>query len=165
VAALFILGWQEWVALPELGVPAIKVKVDTGARTSALHAFTIEPYGSASAPMVRFGVLPVRRRNDIRIFCTAPVTDRREVASSNGERELRYVIVTSIEIGERVWPIEISLTDRETMTYRMLLGRHALPEDTLIDPRAAFRQPRLSYKSYRRLRRNSATVAAQRMKR
>jgi ribosomal protein S6--L-glutamate ligase len=163
VSAPFILGWQEWVALPELGVPAIKVKVDTGARTSALHAFTIETYGPASAPMVRFGVLPVRRRNDIRIFCTAPVTDRREVASSNGERELRYVIVTSIEIGDLVWPIEISLTDRETMTYRMLLGRQALSQDILIDPRAAFRQPRLSYKAYRRLR-NSALEDVQQMK-
>ena len=89
-AAPFIVGWQEWVALPELGLPAIKAKIDTGARTSALHAFLIEPFGPASQPMVRFGIHPIPGRLDVEVFCSAPVVDRREVTSSNGERETRY---------------------------------------------------------------------------
>jgi ribosomal protein S6--L-glutamate ligase len=90
--ATFILGWEEWVALPNLGLPSIKAKVDTGARTSALHASLIEPFGPAAAPMVRFVVHPVPGREDIAITCSAPVLARREVASSNGDRENRFVI-------------------------------------------------------------------------
>ena len=148
VAAPFILGWEEWVALPELGLPAIKAKVDTGARTSALHAFFVEPYGTSRAPRVRFGVHPMPRQADVEIICTAALVDRREVRSSNGEREERYVISTPIRIGDREWPIEVTLTNRHTMSYRMLLGRQAIAEDVLVDPGASFRQPRLRYKLY-----------------
>ena len=149
VAAPFILGWEEWVALPELGLPAIKAKVDTGARTSALHAFFVESFGSARAPMVRFGVHPIPRRNDVEIVCSAPVVDQREIRSSNGEREQRYVIETPIRIGDREWPIEVTLTNRNAMSYRMLLGRQAIGGGVLVDPAASFRQPRLRYKLYR----------------
>jgi ribosomal protein S6--L-glutamate ligase len=148
VAAQFILGWEEWVALPELGLPAIKAKVDTGARTSALHAAFVEPFGSTRAPMVRFGVQPIPRRADVEIVCTARVVDKRAVTSSNGEREERYVIETPLRIGERQWPIEVTLTNRDTMSYRMLLGRQAIAEGVLVDPGASFRQPRLRYKAY-----------------
>jgi ribosomal protein S6--L-glutamate ligase len=161
--APFIVGWEEWVALPGLGLPAIKAKVDTGARTSALHAFRIEPFGPADAPMVRFGVHPVRGRTDIEIFCSAPIADRRDVISSNGERETRYIINTDIEMGGRRWPIEISLTNREGMAYRMLLGRQAIGDDMMVEPRTSFRQPRLSYRLYRGLPRTSPTVRALRM--
>lgn len=143
-----ILGWEEWVALPELGLPAIKVKVDTGARTSALHAVFIEPFGPARNRMVRFGVHPIPNRSDIEITCIAPLVDKREVRSSNGEREERYVITTPIAIAERAWPIEITLTNRQMMTYRMLLGRQAIPAGILVDPRSSFRQPKLRYKLY-----------------
>lgn len=149
--APFILGWEEWLALPDLGVPAIKAKIDTGARTSALHAFHIEPFGPISAPLVRFTVHPVRRRDDIEIACAAPIVDRREVTSSNGERELRYVILTRVAIGGREWPIEVTLTNRENMSYRMLLGRQAIQEDMYVDPASSFRQPKLSAKPYRKL--------------
>jgi ribosomal protein S6--L-glutamate ligase len=148
VADRFTLGWEEWLALPELGLPAIKAKIDTGAKTSALHAFTVEPLGPASSPMVRFGVHPIPGRDDIEIYCTAEVIDRREVISSNGERETRYVIRTAARMGEREWPIEITLTNRETMAYRMLLGRQAIMDDMVVDPTASFRQPRLSHKVY-----------------
>jgi ribosomal protein S6--L-glutamate ligase len=148
VAAPFILGWEEWIALPELGLPAIKAKVDTGARTSALHAVFVEPFGPKRAPKVRFGVHPIPRRADIEIVCTAPVVDRREIRSSNGEREERYVISTPLRIGDREWPIEVTLTNRDTMVYRMLLGRQAIIEGVLVDPSASFRQPRLRYKVY-----------------
>ena len=147
----FIIGWQEWIALPELGLPAIKAKIDTGARTSALHAFLIEPFGPATAPMVRFGVQPIPGRLDVRLFCSAPIVDRREVTSSNGERETRYFIRTPVALGGRTWEIEVGLTNRETMAYRMLLGRQAIRDDMMVEAASSFRQPRLSYKLYRGL--------------
>lgn len=147
-AAPLVLGWEEWIALPELGLPAIKAKVDTGARTSALHAVFVEPFGSARKPMVRFGVHPIPRRSDIEITCIAPLVGKREVRSSNGEREERYVVATSIAIGQRTWPIEITLANRHMMTYRMLLGRQAISAGILVDPGSSFRQPKLGYKLY-----------------
>lgn len=153
--APFIVGWEEWVALPDLGLPAIKAKVDTGARTSALHAHLIEPFGPVDAPLVRFAVHPIAGRTDVEITCSAPIIDRREVTSSNGERESRYVIATDARIGQRTWPIEITLTNRETMTYRMLLGRQAIQEDMFVDPAASFRQPKLSYKLYKHMPRRA----------
>jgi ribosomal protein S6--L-glutamate ligase len=148
VAALFILGWEEWIALPGLGLPAIKAKVDTGARTSALHAAFVEPFGSKRKPKVRFGVRPIPRRDDVEIVCEAPVVDFRAVRSSNGKLEQRYVISTPLRIGDREWPIEVTLTNRDMMAYRMLLGRQAIIEGVLVDPSASFRQPRLRYKVY-----------------
>ena len=144
----FILGWEEWVALPELGLPAIKAKVDTGARTSALHASSIEPFGSSAAPMVRFVVHPHPSRSDIAVVCSAPVIGRREVTSSNGDSEHRYVIATAVAIGGRRWPIEVTLTNRETMSYRMLLGRQAIADGVLVDPSSSFLQPKLRYALY-----------------
>ncbi len=144
----FRLGWEEWVSLPDLGLPALKAKIDTGARTSALHAFDIEPFGPANAPRVRFAVHPIPGRNDVTIACSAPITDRREVTSSNGETELRYVIASELTMGDRSWPIEITLTDRGTMAYRMLLGRQALTEDLVVSPTDSFCQPELSYDIY-----------------
>lgn len=143
-----MLGWEEWLALPELGLPAIKAKVDTGARTSALHAFAIETFGPANQPRVRFGVHPIPGRDDIAITCTADVVDRRDVTSSNGETESRYVIRTPVRMGDRTWAIEITLANREQLTYRMLLGRSAIGEDMIVDPASSFLQPRLFYKAY-----------------
>lgn len=148
VAEPFILGWEEWVALPELGLLAVKAKVDTGARTSALHAFFVEPFGAGRVAKVRFGVHPIPRRADVEIVCTARLVDRRIVTSSNGERETRFVISTPIRIGEREWPIEVTLTNRNAMSYRMLLGRQAIADGVLVDPATSFRQPRLRYKLY-----------------
>ena len=147
----FTLGWAEWVSLPDLGLPAIKAKIDTGAKTSALDAFQIEPFGPASAPMVRFGIHPVPGRTDITVFCSAPIVDRREVTSSNGEREQRYVIVTDVHLGGRSWPVEVTLANRETMAYRMLLGRQAIRGDITVDPAVSFLQPKLGYRLYRNL--------------
>jgi ribosomal protein S6--L-glutamate ligase len=143
-----ILGWQEWVALPDLGLPALKAKIDTGARTSALHTHQIEPYGTSEHPMVRFTVRPNPDREDLQIEACAAIIDQREVTSSNGERELRFVIETRLKLGEWEWPIEITLTNRERMAYRMLLGRQAIRPNVLVDPDAKFRQPLLSYALY-----------------
>lgn len=149
------LGWEEWVALPGLGLPAIRAKVDTGARTSALHAYDIEPFGPANAPHVRFTVHPIPGREDVAIPCSAEVIDRREVTSSNGETESRFVIRSDLAIGGRRWPVEVTLTDRGAMAYRMLIGRQALAEDTVIVPGESFCQPALDYSAY-----HSAAVQA-----
>ncbi len=159
----FILGWEEWVALPDLGLPSIKAKVDTGAKTSALHASLIEPFGPPAAPMARFVVHPVPGREDITVTCSSPVIGRREVTSSNGDRENRFVILARLCIGGRDWPIEVTLTNRASMTYRMLLGRQAIREDIFVDPTSSFRQPRLSYKLYHRLSRRSPIRRALRL--
>lgn len=149
-----VLGWEEWVSLPGLGIPALAAKIDTGAKTSALHAFAIEPFGTGSAPYVRFGIHPLPDRPEIEIFCSARLVDRREVISSNGEKELRYVIVTPVKIGENEWPIEVTLTNRDTMQNRMLLGRQAITEDMIVDPNRKFMQPRLSHDLYRNLKKS-----------
>jgi ribosomal protein S6--L-glutamate ligase len=143
-----MLGWQEWVALPDLGLPALKAKVDTGAKTSALHTHLVELHGSAAAPQVRFVVRPDPDRDDLEVAASAPVVDRREVMSSNGERELRFVITTRLMIGEWEWPIEVTLTNRERLAYRMLLGRQAIRPQALVDADRSFCQPRLSYALY-----------------
>jgi ribosomal protein S6--L-glutamate ligase len=142
------LGWEEWLSLPALGLPALLAKVDTGARTSALHAFDIEAFGPVHAPMVRFRVHPIPGRSDVVINCSAPILDRREVTSSNGEAEQRFVIQSEAVMGDRRWPIEVTLTDRGNMAYRMLLGRQALPDSTIITPTKAFLQPRLGFDTY-----------------
>jgi len=145
----FILGWREWVALPQLGLPAVKAKIDTGARTSALHAFSIETFGPIDTPRVRFGVHPVDHCTDMEVWCTAKVVDRRPIRSSNGLTEQRYIIRTPIKIGDREWPVEISLSNRYTMAHRMLLGRTTLEaQSATILPYLEFRQQKLSFDAY-----------------
>lgn len=144
------LGWEEWVSLPGLSLPAIKAKVDTGARTSALHAVAIEPFGTDKNPQVRFIMHPDPADPTLEVICSAKVLDRRSVTSSNGSTELRYIIDVTIKVGGKKWPIEVSLTNRETMGYRMLLGRSALREDISVVPTLSFQQPVLSYDIYKR---------------
>lgn len=148
VTATLILGRKEWVSLPDLGLLAIKAKVDTGAKTSALHASAIEIIGPASAPRVRFSVHPIPMRSRLALTCEADVVDEREVMSSNGATERRTIIRTTIRIGSRNWIIEIGLTNRLAMTHRMLLGRQAIPADMLVDPAATYLQPHLSASLY-----------------
>ena len=144
-----VLGWEEWIALPGLGLPAIKAKIDTGAKTSALHAEAIEVFGPASSPKARFVIRPAPRRPDIVVACSALIIDRRSVTSSNGIPEDRIVIAAEIAIAGQAWPIEISLSDRREMNYRMLLGRQALQTGAvLIDPGASFVQPKLGFAHY-----------------
>jgi hypothetical protein len=134
-----VVGWREWLALPELGIPGIKAKIDTGARTSALHAYFVEPYREAGNDYVRFGVHPLLRRENLIRICCAPVRDRRQVADSGGHREERYVIETLIQIGELARSVEMTLTNRDSMKFRMLLGRSALQElGVVVDPSCSY---------------------------
>lgn len=157
-APRFRLGWEEWVSLPGLGLPAIKAKIDTGAQTSALHALVIEAFGSDENPQVRFMMHPDPNDSSVEVICSAKVIGRRSVISSNGVAESRYLIETPLKIGDRVQPVAITLTNRETMSYRMLIGRSAITEDMSVIPSESFKQPELSFDIYRKGRRKKAHV-------
>ncbi len=136
---LITVGWREWLALPELGIPAIKAKIDTGARTSALHAFNLETFQADNGLLkVRFRLHPFQRREDIVTECEAEVLDERVVSDSGGHREKRLVILTRLSAGGRDWPIELTLTERDTMRFRMLLGRTAMQARLRVDPGASY---------------------------
>lgn len=129
------MGWREWVSLPELGIDRIKAKIDTGARTSAIHAFDIEPFtGQDGGPWVRFKLHPRQHHRLPSFDCTAAIKDSRIVTNSGGAREQRYVIETPLIIGPRSWAIELTLTDRDMMGFRLLIGRTAVRRRFVVDP-------------------------------
>lgn len=132
------IGWREWISLPELGITRIKAKTDSGARTSALHAFALEPFKEGNQQKIKFDIHPLQHNTTLVTTCIADVIDIRSVTDSGGHREERYVISTPIKIGEETWPIEITLTERDTMLFRMLLGRSAIKRRFLINPARSF---------------------------
>ena len=121
-----VVGWREWFALPELGLPAIRAKIDTGAKTSSLHAFNIKIIKKGEERFAQFDIHPMPKHKNITATCRAPLVDRRFVTDSGGHREKRYVIKTPILVNDKLYNIEITLADRETMVFRMLLGRQAM---------------------------------------
>jgi ribosomal protein S6--L-glutamate ligase len=145
-----IIGNQEWCAFPELGIPAIKARIDSGAKTSSIHAFNITTYVKDNIDWVSFEVHPVQRNDEILIRCECPIVDKRDVKSSSGTSETRYVISTPISLGDSAWDAELTLSDRDAMGYRMLLGREAMNGRLVIDPSMKCVLGRLSVKKINR---------------
>ncbi|MBF0437893.1 MAG: ATP-dependent zinc protease [Magnetococcales bacterium] len=133
-----IIGWREWAELPDLGVPRIKVKVDTGARTSALHALDPQIITKEGLQYVRFRILPLQHKIKPEIQCEAPLVDSRMVVNSGGKQEYRFVILTRLLLGEREMNVEVTLTDRALLGFRMLVGRTAIRKKFLVDPARSF---------------------------
>lgn len=133
-----IIGWREWISLPALHIAKIKAKIDTGARTSALHAFSLRPFTENGKQKICFDIHPLQRNTQQMITCTADIVDKRLVTDSGGHEEERYVIETLMGIAGQVWTIEITLTERENMLFRMLLGRSALRKRFIVNPARSF---------------------------
>lgn len=133
-----LVGWRECVDLPDLGLFDIKAKVDTGARTSALHAFDVEPFEEDGRQRVRFRMHPLHRSDDKVQVCEADVVDERVVTNSGGQREPRFVIETTLDFAGERWPIEMTLTARDDMMFRMLLGRTAMNGRLIVDPEQSY---------------------------
>jgi len=132
------IGWREWVSLPELKINKIKAKIDTGARTSALHAFALHPFKENNKDKIRFDIHPLQSNVNVVITCVADIIDKRMVSDSGGHREERFVIQTLMLLGGKNIPIEITLTERDSMLFRMLLGRSAIRKRFLVNPARSF---------------------------
>lgn len=133
-----LAGWREWVALPALHIGAIKAKIDTGARSSSLHAFNIETFERSGKVWVRFDVHPLQRNVDVTVKAEARVLEFRHIRSSSGHQTLRPVIRTNVALGGRRWTVDLTLAARDEMGFRMLLGREAVRKRFVVDPSRSF---------------------------
>ncbi|MGB7342682.1 MAG: ATP-dependent zinc protease [Pirellulaceae bacterium] len=129
-----IMGWREWISLPDLDLPRMKAKIDTGARSSSLHAFDINTFTRDDQVFVRFDVHPVQRSDRKSVTCEAKVHDVRHIRSSSGDTQERFVILTKVQWKNEVWPVELTLADRSEMGFRMLVGREAIRGRMLVNP-------------------------------
>ncbi|WP_269684430.1 30S ribosomal protein S6--L-glutamate ligase [Flavobacterium lacustre] len=155
-----ILGSEEWCSFPELGIPTIKARVDSGAKTSALHAINIAPFIKNESNWVKFDINPIQNNLKTVIHCEAPLIDKRIVKSSSGFREQRYVIQTHLKIGDSKWPIEMTLTNRDSMGFRMLLGREAMSGRVLVDPEQKYLLGQPTPESLKELYKNSEKASS-----
>lgn len=146
-----VIGWREWVGLPELGIASIKVKVDTGARSSSLHAVELKFFKRGGSQWVRFTVHPVQRTCKAAVTAEATVLEFRSVKSSSGIARLRPVIVTPIELMGTTWPVELTLAGRDEMGFRMLLGREAFRGRFLVDGGNSYYGGRIKKKEQERM--------------
>ena len=133
-----VIGWCEWAAFPDLGVENINAKIDTGAKTSAIHAYRIKEVEIDGEPHAEFYLHPEQRRKKPEIFCRTPIIDRRLIRSSNGQEEERFVTQTRLRLGDHLWKIDLTLTNRDAMGFRLLIGRDALSRKFMIDPGASY---------------------------
>ncbi len=136
--AKLIIGCEEWCSFPELGIPAIKARIDSGAKTSSIHAYNIKSFKRDKKTWVSFEINPIQKNRRVVIKCEKPVIDKRAVKSSSGISEKRYVVSTPIKIGKNTWDIELTLANRDSMGFRMLLGREAMTNRIIIDPSLVF---------------------------
>lgn len=150
-----ILGSEEWCSFPELGIPSIKARVDSGAKTSALHAINIAPFTKEGENWVKFDINPIQNNLKTVIHCEAKLIDKRVVKSSSGFREQRFVIQTELKIGDSNWPIEMTLTNRDSMGFRMLLGREAMSGRILVDPEQKYLLGQVSIEHLKKLYQNA----------
>lgn len=134
----WVIGWREWVSLPDLGIRAIRAKIDTGAATSSLHAFDVYRFRRGGTRFVRFSVHPLQRSHEGAVEVEAEVIEDRKVKSSNGQVELRPVVQMDVQVHNRTWTIDVTLTNRDEMGFRMLLGRQALRRRFIVDPGRSF---------------------------
>lgn len=141
-----LIGRNEWCELPDLNIPAIKAKIDTGAKTSALHAFNIEPIQKNNKSFVQFDMYPLQSNDKVVVSCTAPLIDERHIMSSSGHIEHRCVILTTVVIANQQWEMEVTLSNRDPLRYRLLLGREALNSRVLIDPNLSCHQKKIRRK-------------------
>ena len=132
------IGWREWVSLPDWGIKRIKAKVDTGARTSAIHAFKVMPFTKDGGAFVRFLVHPKQRHRKPEVACVARVIDQRRITDSGGNCQERYVVRTTLKLGKSSWPVEMTLSNRDSMGFRMLLGRQAIRRRYVVDPARSY---------------------------
>ena len=137
-SSLPVIGWREWIELPGLGIKKIKVKVDTGARSSSLHAFNQHVFEQDGEQWVRFQVHPVQRKSDETVDVLAKIVEFRSVRSSSGRTSMRPVIVTNVELLGYTWPVELTLARRDEMGFRMLLGREAFRGRFLVNAGKSF---------------------------
>lgn len=128
-----LIGWREWVALPDIGVAGVKAKIDTGARSSCLHAFDIEEFQRDDRTFVRFTVHPIQDNQVETVVAEAEVLEYRTIRSSNGHSDTRPVILTTVRWLAQEWPVELTLTARDDMGFRMLLGREAFRGRLIVD--------------------------------
>lgn len=146
-----IVGWKEWVSLPELALPAIKAKIDTGAATSSIHAYNIVQLTKNGKKFIEYELHPLQKNKKVIIKCLSPLIGHRKVRSSSGKLQTRPVIRTSIKIGEFTWTIDVNLTNRDSMGMRMLIGREALAGRVLVNPTQRFLHGKIGPKKAKEL--------------
>lgn len=146
-----VLGWKEWLSFPDFSIPAIKAKIDTGATTSSIGTTHIREFKQNNEDWVEFKVSPISNVSKTKVICRAKIIDKRVVSDSGGHRKLRYVVRTTMKIGNYSWSIELTLANRNTMKFQVLLGREAMIGKIIVNPMLQFSQGKISPKNLKKI--------------